>query len=371
LRQAVKSFVGLIDTPALYFFAMPWPLEQLLKEWDVIKQAPLTFILAFILLLVLAYVFMRWLYQDNLARKDELIASLKERLGLEPADKAKPKPAEVGAQPAKTAKSEVQPEPQQALSETEIRRSIYLDPMAMFHKLQEERRIYFAVTAFNGLSERITFSEEADGFILLDGKPLETRPMYSAQQRKYPHDRQTAISLTQEFSEDEIKKLNDRIGRGEKLTFDFREVYIYIRVGGNKYRLKLPEGLTCQGGIQYNITTFGKLTLTTGTSTPPPSVEYLNTLLHEGKWLLRQAVDGRTPNLTEQVKEWENRVGRYLAAFLGKDEQARFLNDEDIEVYTPPEDYSRAAGRHRPKQHFLDRVHTRVVRLEHIIEGLD
>jgi hypothetical protein len=91
LRQAVKSFVGLIDTPALYFSAMPWPLEQLLKEWDVIKQAPLSFIIIFLLCMALAYFFMRYMYGETLSRKDELIAVYKERLGLKPDDKATPK----------------------------------------------------------------------------------------------------------------------------------------------------------------------------------------------------------------------------------------------------------------------------------------
>jgi hypothetical protein len=214
------------------------------------------------------------------------------------------------------------------------------------------------MTVFNGLPERISFVEEASGFILLDGKPLHKRPLFTVSPRKYPEDRQTGISLIQEFSEEAANEINDRLNRGEKLSFDFDEVHIYFKVEGKRYRLELPEGLSCQTSITcaetQSVSATGKI-----------SVRYLNTLFDEGEWLLRQAVEG-APDLTASVKEWEKRAGNYLAAFIGKDEKARFLDDEDMEVYAPPAGYSP-----KSKQHFLDRIHTRVMRLERLIERMN
>jgi hypothetical protein len=244
------------------------------------------------------------------------------------------------------------------ITRAEVRRSIYTHMGAMFHKLLEERRIHFYMTVFNGLPERISFVEEASGFILLDGKPLHKRPLFTVSPRKYPEDRQTGISLIQEFSEEAANEINDRLNRGEKLSFDFDEVHIYFKVEGKRYRLELPEGLSCQTSITcaetQSVSATGKI-----------SVRYLNTLFDEGEWLLRQAVEG-APDLTASVKEWEKRAGNYLAAFIGKDEKARFLDDEDMEVYAPPAGYSP-----KSKQHFLDRIHTRVMRLERLIERMN
>lgn len=88
MRQVSKSPVGRRGIPALYFCAMPWPLEQLLKELDVIKQAPISFFIVLVLCVALAYCLMRWMYKDALSRKDELIAVYREKLGLEHRDKA-------------------------------------------------------------------------------------------------------------------------------------------------------------------------------------------------------------------------------------------------------------------------------------------
>src|SRR6266478_435990 len=57
-----------------------WILDQLLKEWPVIKQAPLTLVVIFLLAFGLAYLFCRWLYQDAIKRKDDLIADLGKKL---------------------------------------------------------------------------------------------------------------------------------------------------------------------------------------------------------------------------------------------------------------------------------------------------
>ena len=53
-----------------------WILDQFLKEWPVIKQAPLTLVFIMLLSFGLAFLFLRWLYQDVIKRKDDLIADL-------------------------------------------------------------------------------------------------------------------------------------------------------------------------------------------------------------------------------------------------------------------------------------------------------
>lgn len=245
-----------------------------------------------------------------------------------------------------------------AITEAEVRRSVYTHVGAMFHKLLEERRVYFFMTVFNGLPERISFAEKAEGFILIDGKPLPTRPLFTVSPRKYPEDRQTGISLTQEFSEDSARDIHDRLNRGEKVSFNFNEVRIYFKADRQQYRLELPDGLVCQTGVHCS-------EMVSMSSTGKISVRYLKQLSDEGKWLLQQAEEGRTSNLTEQVTEWENRVGNYLKAFMGDNEKAHFLSDENIVEYGPVEAHPRA------KRYLLDRIHTRVARLDHVIEGLN
>lgn len=61
---------------------MPWPIEQLAKEWAVIKQAPLSFVLVFLLCLVVAFFVLKYFYDESIRHKNELIASLQARLEL-------------------------------------------------------------------------------------------------------------------------------------------------------------------------------------------------------------------------------------------------------------------------------------------------
>ena len=63
---------------------MDWLLEQLTKGWPLIKQAPLLFFIIFAISLALAFLLVRWLYRDHLARKDEIISDLQKKLALAP-----------------------------------------------------------------------------------------------------------------------------------------------------------------------------------------------------------------------------------------------------------------------------------------------
>jgi hypothetical protein len=57
-----------------------WILDIFIKEWAVIKQAPVTFIALSVLAFGLAFLLARWLYQDGLTRKNDLIADLRQKL---------------------------------------------------------------------------------------------------------------------------------------------------------------------------------------------------------------------------------------------------------------------------------------------------
>lgn len=70
---------------------MDWLLEQLAKEGAVIKQAPLSFVIVWVLGLIVLYFIMEYIYRQRLAGKDDLISSYREKLGLEPTEKAHPK----------------------------------------------------------------------------------------------------------------------------------------------------------------------------------------------------------------------------------------------------------------------------------------
>ena len=59
---------------------MPWLVDQLAKEWAVIKQAPLSFVIVFALSLISAFLVMKYFYSESLQHKYELIASLRENL---------------------------------------------------------------------------------------------------------------------------------------------------------------------------------------------------------------------------------------------------------------------------------------------------
>jgi hypothetical protein len=55
-------------------------IEQFLKQWDVVKQAPLTFIPALFAATVIIGTTEYWFFKANMDRKDDLIATLKEQL---------------------------------------------------------------------------------------------------------------------------------------------------------------------------------------------------------------------------------------------------------------------------------------------------
>lgn len=67
---------------------MNWLIEQLLKEWAVIKQAPLSFLIMLVLCLLLAYLLLKYIYGERLEHKDDIIESLNAKLGLKPSDES-------------------------------------------------------------------------------------------------------------------------------------------------------------------------------------------------------------------------------------------------------------------------------------------
>lgn len=61
---------------------MTWLLDQLAKEWAVIKQAPLSFAIISALAFLLAFVLNRLLFKERLSQKDELLEGHKEKQSL-------------------------------------------------------------------------------------------------------------------------------------------------------------------------------------------------------------------------------------------------------------------------------------------------
>jgi hypothetical protein len=67
-----------------------WFLERLAKEWPMISQAPLTFVLITLVLGIILFILLRWQYRERLQQRDEIIAGYKEKLGLAPAARKRP-----------------------------------------------------------------------------------------------------------------------------------------------------------------------------------------------------------------------------------------------------------------------------------------
>ncbi|MDX6528957.1 MAG: hypothetical protein QOH41_1247 [Blastocatellia bacterium] len=61
---------------------MTWLIDQLAKEWAVIKQAPLSFVIISTLAVVLAFTLVKYIFQERLRHKDDLINSLERKLAL-------------------------------------------------------------------------------------------------------------------------------------------------------------------------------------------------------------------------------------------------------------------------------------------------
>lgn len=59
-------------------------LEELRREWPVIKQAPLLFIFAVLLVIIGCWSLLQFLYKTNLDRKNDLIKTLKDQLENRP-----------------------------------------------------------------------------------------------------------------------------------------------------------------------------------------------------------------------------------------------------------------------------------------------
>jgi hypothetical protein len=61
---------------------MTWLLEQLAKEWAVVKNAPISFAIIVILSLAFGYILVRYIYKERLESKDEMLDYYREKLGL-------------------------------------------------------------------------------------------------------------------------------------------------------------------------------------------------------------------------------------------------------------------------------------------------
>src|SRR2546423_12706084 len=65
------------------FRAMPWLIEQILKEGKLISQIPVAFSFVCVLALALAYLLVRWQSHEKFKEANALISLYKERLSLQ------------------------------------------------------------------------------------------------------------------------------------------------------------------------------------------------------------------------------------------------------------------------------------------------
>jgi hypothetical protein len=64
--------------------ALDWFVERLAEEKDVIKGAPLSFVLVVVVVTAILAVVFYWVYGERLAAKDDMIKNYADRLGLSP-----------------------------------------------------------------------------------------------------------------------------------------------------------------------------------------------------------------------------------------------------------------------------------------------
>jgi hypothetical protein len=93
-------------------------------------------------------------------------------------------------------------------------------------------------------------------------------------------------------------------------------------------------------------------------------VEKLTEFSAEGNVILKKTRNSVDPLLQEEIEKWEASVATYLRERLGHPEELLFLSDAALETY----DILSATAGHRA---ILDRVNTRVVRLNVLIEKLN
>jgi hypothetical protein len=66
-----------------------------MKEWAVVKQAPISLVVGWLLGLTAIWLLLRRVYQERLEHKDDIIAAYKEKLGLAPSSEKKRADSEV------------------------------------------------------------------------------------------------------------------------------------------------------------------------------------------------------------------------------------------------------------------------------------
>jgi len=95
----------------------------------------------------------------------------------------------------------------------------------------------------------------------------------------------------------------------------------------------------------------------------------LNTFAGAGGDLFQEALRGLTSGLSEAIEQWEIAVGDYLAKNVSEARKCWFL-DADLLIYVPEGGYVPKGTAHTPKTKFINRVFTRVKRLNEIREEL-
>jgi hypothetical protein len=94
------------------------------------------------------------------------------------------------------------------------------------------------------------------------------------------------------------------------------------------------------------------------------AIEELSQLSKEGSALLKEAHNDPNAEVQKRIDEWEAKAAECVAELWGSSERILFLSDSPIEVYH----ILSASAAHRA---ILDRVNTRVIRLNRLIEKVN
>jgi len=95
-------------------------------------------------------------------------------------------------------------------------------------------------------------------------------------------------------------------------------------------------------------------------------LKQLYSLWEQGKILLAKAEDGTIEYLDRRVQEWETKTADYLAAHLAAFEKDSFLSDTNWSIFEPDP----ARVKKKSNARFLNKIYTRVTRLEKLLEKL-
>lgn len=210
---------------------MPWPLDELVKEWPMIKQAPLSFAIVCVLALLLAFLFSKYLYQERLKHKDDLLGSLQKKLDLQPLV-----PVIQGCSDERL----------HNLAQEDRRRLSDLIRVEKYHmgnsglNVPEEPFLNIGFDIFNGAVYDISVDRHVEGYIALGLRRIRGEiEMRGESVQNLRHGEVGHIGLRQNLTKEDVDLITSRNNPGvDDFVFDHLVVTIN---GGDDYRDVAPK----------------------------------------------------------------------------------------------------------------------------------